>query len=102
MYQLYFYVPIDYLEQVKRAVFGAGAGGIGHYEECCFETTGQGQYRPAKGSQAFSGEIGKLSKVSEVKVEMVCNEACKNKVQQALLNAHPYEQVAYGFISLSN
>lgn len=102
MYQLYFYVPIDYLEQVKRAVFDAGAGNIGPYEECCFEITGQGQYRPVKGSEAFSGEVGELSKVSEVKVEVVCDEACKDKVQQALLNVHPYEQVAYGFISLSN
>lgn len=100
MYQLYFYVPETHLDKVKQAVFGAGAGKIGNYDQCCFQIKGQGQYRPLTGSQPFLGKQGQLNEVAEYKVEMVCDKSLRGVIEQALLGAHPYEVVAYGFIAL--
>lgn len=55
-------------------MFDAGAGGLGDYQECSWQTLGQGQFRPLKGSQPFLGETDKLEKVVEYKVEMLCQE----------------------------
>lgn len=101
MYQFYFYVPEDHLQAVQKAVFAAGAGRIGDYSECCFIVSGHGQYRPLAGSHAFAGETGKLSRVAELKVEMVCPAELRADVLSALLEAHPYEEPAYGFIRLA-
>lgn len=102
MFHFYFYVPEDALEVVKAAVFKAGAGQIGHYQECCWQSNGVGQYRPLEGSTPYRGIADALSQVPEVKVEMVCAKEHKFAVRAALLEAHPYEEVAYGFISIEN
>lgn len=99
-YQLYFYVPDTHLQQVKDALFNAGAGSQGLYEQCCFVSQGQGQFMPRTGSNSYLGEIDKLTSVNECKVEMLCPEAYKNEVKQALIGCHPYEEVAYGFIEI--
>jgi len=49
VYKLVFFVPEEAVEEVKSAVFKAGAGGIGHYQECCWQVLGQGQFRPVQG-----------------------------------------------------
>ena len=100
LYQLYFYVPAAHAEEVKKAVFSAGAGRIGDYRDCCWQTEGTGQYRPQEGSQPFAGETGKLSHEDELKIELVCGEQHRDAVRSALLDAHPYEEVAYGFIKI--
>lgn len=101
MFQLYFYVPETHVEQVKKAVFDAGAGRQGLYQECCFTTSGQGQFKPNEGSNAYLGEVGRLTSVNEIKVETLCEESIKGQVKQALIAAHPYEEVAYGFVEVS-
>lgn len=100
-YQLYFYVPKTHLEQVNNAVFQAGAGRQGLYQHCCFMTEGKGQFMPLEGNNAYLGETEKLTSVNEYKVEMLCEERDKDKVKQALISAHPYEEVAYGFIEIA-
>ncbi len=95
MYKLCFYVPEDYLEAVKAAVFVAGAGKIGDYDSCCWQTQGQGQFRPLGGSQPFIGQHGQIETVVEYKVEMVCEDALIEQVLTALVKAHPYEEPAY-------
>lgn len=95
MYKLCFYVPETHLEAVKTAVFTAGAGRIGDYDSCCWQTLGQGQFRPLDGSQPFIGQQGKVETVAEYRVEMVCEDNLIEKVVCELIKAHPYEQPAY-------
>ncbi|AEF53653.1 NIF3 1 [Marinomonas posidonica] len=95
MYSLVFYVPASHLEQVKSAVFEAGAGRVGAYEACCWQTLGQGQFRPVSGAQPFIGEVGQVELVEEYRVEMVMLYEYKEAVVAALRLAHPYEEVAY-------
>ncbi|MFT5594635.1 MAG: hypothetical protein ACI8SR_003027 [Oceanicoccus sp.] len=72
MYRINVYVPQDHAEVVKLAMFAAGAGRIGLYEHCCWQTIGQGQFKPLSGSNAFIGVVDKLEQVAELKIEMVC------------------------------
>lgn len=100
MYKLIFYVPESHLEQVKSAVFAAGAGHAGNYDRCCWQVLGTGQFRPLAGSDAFIGELNQLTQVSEYRVEMVCKEALIKAVVAALRQAHPYEEPAYDVLHL--
>ena len=95
MYKLVFYVPVAELESVKTAVFAAGAGNIGEYQECCWQVLGAGQFRPSAVANPFIGQAGKLESVEEYRVEMVCEDACIRAAVQALKAAHPYEEPAY-------
>ena len=95
MYQISFYVPVTHVDTVKESIFSAGAGKIGHYQRCSFEYEGLGQFEPLNGSDPFIGEQGKLEKVREVKVEMVCVKSVIKEVLAALKSTHPYETPAY-------
>lgn len=95
MYKLVFFVPESHLEQVKSAVFAAGAGRIGDYDQCCWQVMGTGQFRPLAGSNAFIGTLNQLEQVSEYRVEMVCDDAFIKSVVAALREAHPYEEPAF-------
>lgn len=94
MYKLCFYVPESHLEPVKHAVFAAGAGRIGDYDCCAWQTLGQGQFRPLSGSQPFIGQEGQVETVAEYKVEMVCADDKISAVLAALRQAHPYQEPA--------
>ena len=100
LYQLSFYVPVNDCETVKQALFDAGAGVIGDYRECAWQTLGQGQFLPLDGSEPYLGEVNTLEKVEEFKVEMVCASQHIVKVIQALKSSHPYEMPAFSVIQL--
>ena len=100
MVKLSFYVPDDALEWVKAALFEAGAGGIGHYDQCCWQTSGLGQFRPLPGSDAAIGELNQLTQLQEWKVEMICDDKKIKAVLAALMVAHPYEEVAYDVLKM--
>ncbi|GGO78531.1 hypothetical protein GCM10011348_10660 [Marinobacterium nitratireducens] len=95
MYKLCFFVPDANLEAVKQAVFDAGAGRIGDYDSCCWQTRGTGQFRPLAGSNPHIGEQGALEQLEEWKVEVVCANDRIDAAIAALKLAHPYEEVAY-------
>lgn len=95
MIQIVVFVPETHKEKVKAAMFEAGGGKLGNYDRCCFEYQGIGQFRPLSGSQPFTGREGMVEKVTEVKVEMVCDESCFNDVVSALKSSHPYETPAF-------
>jgi len=95
MYKIITFIPESHLEQVKAAMFAAGAGHIGNYDCCCFTSKGFGQFRPLPGSDPFIGQQGKIETVEEYKVEMVCPKELLKHVIQAMIEAHPYEEVAY-------
>ncbi|WP_041590067.1 NGG1p interacting factor 3 protein, NIF3 [Teredinibacter turnerae] len=102
LFQLVFYVPSGYAEEVKHAVFCAGAGRVGNYDQCCWETEGRGQFRPLAGSQPFLGEKNTLEYVAEKRIEMVVDGRCADGVINALRRAHPYEEPAFSLLPLSN
>lgn len=100
MFKLCFYVPQSHLDAVKQAVFSAGAGRIGNYEHCCWQVEGEGQFRPLPGSSPVIGQLGELEKVTEYRVEMVCENNLIGNVVAALKKAHPYEEPAYDVVQL--
>lgn len=102
MYAICFYVPIDNAEKVKHAIFAAGAGRIGEYAHCSWQVLGEGQFMPLAGSHAAIGEIGKLEKVPELRVELVCEDDLIQEAVTALKAAHPYETPAYQVIKLES
>ncbi|TBU72443.1 NGG1p interacting factor NIF3 [Pseudomonas daroniae] len=102
MYKFCFYVPESHLESVKSAVFVAGAGRIGDYEQCCWQTLGRGQFRPLEGSTPFLGQSGELETIAEWKVEMVVADELIHNAVKALKNTHPYEMPAFEVWRLSD
>lgn len=100
MYQLCFYVPESHLEEVKTALFKAGAGKSGHYDSCSWQTKGLGQFRPLPGSRPFIGDKNRIEHVHEFRVEMVVPDICIRAVLKALVAVHPYETPAYSVYTI--
>lgn len=100
LYKIEFYVPETHLDLVKAVMFAAGAGKVGSYENCAWQTLGRGQYRPLEGSKPHLGKAGNIETVEEYKVELVCEKPYVKPVIAAMLTAHPYEAVAYSLIKL--
>lgn len=98
MYKLSFFIPEAQAETVKEAVFLTGAGRIGDYDRCCWQTGGTGQFRPLSGSQPFIGAQGEVTRLPELKIEMVCADDVIHAAVAALKAAHPYEEPAYDVI----
>lgn len=96
------FVPESHSQQLMHAMTLAGAGHIGKYSDCTFQTTGIGTFRPLEGSNPHIGEKGSLEHVTEVRLETVVTEALKRQVLTAMLKAHPYEEVAYDIYQLQN
>ena len=99
-YKLCVYVPETHTEQVKQALFAAGAGRIGNYECCSFQLRGQGQFRPLDGSDPFIGKQGEIETVVEDRVEMICDADHLKAAVAALRKAHPYEEPAFDILPL--
>jgi hypothetical protein len=95
MYKLAFFVPPSHVEQVKSALFAAGAGRVGAYDSCSWQVLGQGQFRPLDGSQPFIGQTGEIEQVEEWKVELVVADELIQQAVAALKHSHPYETPAY-------
>jgi hypothetical protein len=91
------YVPATHVEELKTALFGTGAGKIGNYDCCCWQTSGTGQFRPLEGSNAFIGELDKIEKVEEIKLELICPGDKITEIIAALKKAHPYETPAFQY-----
>ncbi|GAB1256535.1 CBU_2076 family Dot/Icm type IV secretion system effector [Aurantivibrio plasticivorans] len=100
MYKISVFIPSDHLEPVKAAMFAAGAGKVGDYDCCAWQTEGEGQFRPLAGSSPFIGQQGKVETVCEYKVEMVCDNVHLREAIYAMRLAHPYEEPAFDIIEL--
>ena len=96
------FIPEDHLDQVREAVFAAGAGEIGKYDKCSFSTEGLGTFRGGDEANPYVGEIDEFHFEKEARFETVLFKHSKNKVINALLKAHPYEEVAYDLYPLEN
>jgi len=95
MYKICVYVPENSVEKVKQALFDAGAGRIGNYDSCCWQTAGIGQFRPLEGSNPAIGSLNEVESVSEIKIELVCADSLVKSAIQAMRLAHPYEEPAF-------
>lgn len=100
LYQLIVYVPISDAESLKNALFEAGAGRYEHYDRCSWDVRGTGQFRPLDGADPVIGSVGEVERVEEIKIETICTPENIKAVLEALKDAHPYEEPAYGVIEL--
>ncbi len=96
------YCPTNYVTQVREALFNAGAGHIGNYDNCSFNSKGSGTFRALEGTNPFTGNINETFTGDEIKIETVFPAYLENKILKALFNSHPYEEVAYDIYKLSN
>jgi len=95
MFKICVYVPEKSVATVKQALFDAGAGQIGNYDSCCWQTNGTGQFRPLAGSNPAIGSQGEVEFVREVKIELICADELVTGAVQALRDNHPYEEPAF-------
>ena len=102
IFRIEFYVPQSHLKEVKNALFQAGAGRVGDYDCCAWQTAGTGQFRPGADSSPFIGSAGAMETVEEFKVELVCEAECLESAIAAMKEAHPYEEPAYAVIRLES
>lgn len=96
------FVPISHVDEVRHALSEAGAGYIGNYSHCTFQTKGEGTFMPREGTNPFTGTQNKLEIVDELKIETIVKQSDLSKVIQAMEKAHPYEEVAYDLYPLMN
>ncbi|MDQ0254375.1 dinuclear metal center YbgI/SA1388 family protein [Evansella vedderi] len=99
--KLVVFVPEKYADEVREALGTAGAGHIGNYSHCTFNTKGTGTFKPGEGTNPHIGQQGKMEFVSEVKIESVFPESLEKKVIRAMLKAHPYEEAAYDVFNMA-
>ncbi|MQL53145.1 Nif3-like dinuclear metal center hexameric protein, partial [Desulfofundulus thermobenzoicus] len=100
--KLVVFVPLDHVDGVREALGKAGAGWIGNYSDCTFGVQGTGTFRPREGTNPYIGTRGQLEKVPEVRLETILPKRLEKQVIEAMLRAHPYEEVAYDLYPLAN
>lgn len=96
------FVPQKYVEKVAGAMHNAGAGTFTKYDQCSFRSDGTGTFRGMNDANPFLGEVGKLERAQEVRLEMLCESWKISSVISAMIKAHPYEEVAYDIYPLLN
>ena len=96
------YVPTSYADAVADAMHSCGAGNIGDYEHCSYRIAGEGRYRAKAGAHPFVGTPGEMHSEPETRIEVIADAAVKDRVVQAMLQAHPYEEPAYDVLQLQN
>jgi len=96
------FAPIQNTEAVLQAMHAAGAGQIGDYKDCSYQTSGEGRFLPTENTDPHIGEPGKPEKVKENRIEVLLPVPFQNRVVEALVAAHPYEEVAYDLYPLKN
>jgi dinuclear metal center YbgI/SA1388 family protein len=96
------FAPSKNAEEIRSALFRAGAGAIGNYDECSYNVEGTGTFRALEGSDPYVGEIGKRHSENEVRIEVIFPASLEEKMVNSLKAAHPYEEVAYYLQPLQN
>jgi len=95
-------VPVDHADEVRIALFDAGAGSLGNYDCCSFNVDGSGTFRPLEGAEPYVGTPGEGHTEAETEITVVLPANIIDRVERALLEAHPYETPAYSFLPLLN
>jgi len=102
MSKLICFVPRTHSEKVLNSMHQAGGGVIGDYSDVSFTGQGIGQFTPSSETKPFIGESGVNEKVEEDRIEIVVSNHQLKGVVKAMLASHPYEEVAYDVVALSN
>jgi len=96
------FVPDEHSTRVRKAIFDAGAGNIGRYDQCSFNLHGNGSFRANENSNPYKGKKGELHFEKEIRIETIFPQNRERSIISALLNTHPYEEVAYDIYPLDN
>ena len=102
LFKIITYCPTNEADEVRKALFDAGAGNIGNYSKCSFNNVGIGTYKSEAGSTPYLGKQGELHEQKELKIEVVAFSYQVSTIIKALIEAHPYEEVAYDVFQLDN
>ncbi|WP_373892831.1 Nif3-like dinuclear metal center hexameric protein [Virgibacillus natechei] len=102
LYKIAIYVPSSHVNEVREAFNTGGAGHIGNYSHCTFQSAGQGTFKPLEGTNPYIGNYNELEKVDEFKLESIVQEEKLPQVIRAIIDAHPYEEPAYDIFPLEN
>jgi dinuclear metal center YbgI/SA1388 family protein len=96
------YTIAENAEKVRNALFDAGAGKIGNYEDCSFNSKGIGTYMGNEQSNPQLGERFEFVEGEEIKIEVTFEKHLESKILKALFKSHVYEEVAYEIYNLQN
>ena len=96
------FCPAEQVDKIRTALFEAGAGHIGNYDECSYNIEGYGTFRGGEGTNPFVGEKGRQHRENETRVESIFPSYLQSNIITNLLRAHPYEEVAYDIYPLEN
>lgn len=102
LYKIAVYVPVSHEIIVREALREAGAGYIGNYSHCTFNTQGIGTFKPENDANPFIGTVGEIESVKEVKIETIVPSKLLQKTIDNMIKSHPYEEVAYDVYKLEN
>ncbi|MUK87106.1 Nif3-like dinuclear metal center hexameric protein [Ornithinibacillus sp. L9] len=102
LYKIAIYVPVSHKADVLEALSNQGAGHIGNYSHCSFQTEGTGTFKPLEGSTPYIGSEDEIENVHEVKIETIVEESKLHDVVRAMITSHPYEEPAYDIYPLQN
>lgn len=102
LFKIVVYIPEGFEDKILEEMSKAGAGCIGNYSNCSFRVKGTGTFQPMEGANPFIGQVDRLEKVDEYRLETIVPESKLNQVIKAMLAAHPYEEVAYDVYELKN
>ena len=100
--KLIVFAPENAVEKVKAAIFSAGGGDIANYSECSFSTQGIGTFKGNENSNPIIGEPLIRSVINEIKIEIILPNYLQHYVVSKMIEAHPYEEVAYDIVPLNN
>lgn len=96
------YVPKDKAEALRNALFKVGAGNIGNYESCSFNTDGKGTYKGNEDANPVIGKKGQLHTENETQISVTFKKHLQSELLNTLFDTHPYEEVAYEITTLEN
>ncbi len=96
------YVPKDHADKVRQAIFDAGGGEIGDYNCCSYNINGTGTFKAGSDTNPFAGKKDEIHFEEEIRIEVIFPEHLSKKIINEMINAHPYEEVAYDIIKLQN
>jgi len=96
------YTIPENVEKLRNALFDAGAGKIGNYEDCSFNSQGIGTYMGNEDSTPEIGEQFEFVEAQEIKIEVTFEKYLQSKILKALFSNHVYEEIAYEVYDLQN
>ncbi|WP_205617948.1 Nif3-like dinuclear metal center hexameric protein [Caldisalinibacter kiritimatiensis] len=102
LYKLTVYVPKGHADKVRRAITEAGGGWIGNYSHCTYNLNGIGTFMARENTNPFIGEQNRIEEVEEIRIETIVKHSILDTVINAMIDAHPYEEVAYDVYPLIN